>query len=201
MSVKICTSEYMLSTVNGIGPRKRWFPGQPVKEVLLTSSKDGDISRAPDPVIMIDGDTSYLNNTPDPLVLSVHVVRPPREIVAQSPATVLIQEAWTWQVGVDPHAEYPSVMQNGFGGRAQIDRPEVSSKDLQYGKFFLQGDASTAHVDCGILPAGQALHFRYIAAVHTPGVWTVPSEFGDPQWVANAYYTRLRVYARPVGSA
>lgn len=199
MSVKPCTAEYMLSTVNGIAPRKRWFPGQPVKEVRLASTKDGEITRSPDPVTMVTGDVDYFNNTPDDLAVVVHIVRAPRSIVAQNPSTVLIQDAWSWRTGVDPQAEYPSVMQDAFGGRAQIDRPEVSAKDLNFGRLFLFGDASTAAVDCGVLKTGELLHFRYIASVQTPGTFTAPSEF-EPRWEAQANYTNLRIYAGPVGS-
>lgn len=199
MSIKPCTSEYMFSTVNGIAPRKRWFPGQPVKEVMLESTKDGEISRSPDPVTMISGDIDFYNNTPDQLAIQVQVFRAPRSIVAQNPSTVLIQDAWSWRKGSDPRADYPSVMQDGFGGRTQIDRPETSAKDLSFGRLFLDGDSSCVWVDCGVLPVGHLLHFRYIASVQTPGTFTSPSEF-EGRWEAHARYTRLRVHAGPVGS-
>jgi len=198
-SVKPCAGDYMLSTVDGLGPRRRWFPGPPVKEVMLPSTKDGEISRSPDPVTMIEGDLTWYNNSPDALWCHVDVLRAPRSIVAQNPATVVIQDAWTFAKGVDPRAEYPSVSQDGFGGRAQIDRPEVSAKELKFGRFFLDGDSSLATEQCGILLPRQLLHFRYIAAVQTPGTFTTPTEF-EPRYEAHARYTKLRLYAGPVGS-
>lgn len=198
MSVKPCSAEYMLSTVDGIGMRETFYP-RVVKEAFLESTKDGEISRSPDPVTMIDGDLAYFNNSPDAEELFVQIVRAPRSIVAQNPSTVVIQDAWTYAKGLDPQADYPSVMQDGFGGRSQIDRPEVTAKELQFGRLFLDGDSTTAMVHVGELPPYEVLHFRYIAAVQTPGTWITPSEF-EPRWEASARWTRLVFIATPVGS-
>lgn len=198
-SVKPCTGVYMLSTVEGMGMRRHWYSGPPVKEVTLPSTKDGEITRSPDPVTMIEGDLTWFNNTPDDLMVNIQIVRAPRSIVAQNPSTVVIQDAWTWAKGLDPRAEYPSVMQDGFGGRAQINRPETSAKELKFGRYFRDGDKSTAREHIDLLPSRHLLHFRYIAAVHTPGTFTTPTEF-DPRYEAHARYTKLRLYAGPVGS-
>ncbi|MDB2219120.1 DUF7172 family protein [Mycobacteroides abscessus] len=199
MSIKVCTSEYMLSTVNGLDMRRNWFPSI-VAERFLQSKKDGQISRSPDPVTMIDGDLTYFNNTPDPVYITVQVIRAPRSIVAQNPGTVVIHDAWSWAVGTSPTADFPSVIQDSFGGRGQVDRPENAADKLLFGRFFADGDSSQAWVNVGQLDAQQSLHFRYLAAVQTPGVWTTPSEF-EPRWEAQARWTRLLAFAMPIGSA
>ncbi|WP_100522169.1 DUF7172 family protein [Mycobacteroides abscessus] len=199
MSIKVCTSEYMLSTVNGLDMRRNWLPSI-VAERFLQSKKDGQISRSPDPVTMIDGDLTYFNNTPDPVYITVQVIRAPRSIVAQNPGTVVIHDAWSWAVGKSPTADFPSVIQDSFGGRGQVDRPENAADKLLFGRFFADGDSSQAWVNVGQLDAQDSLHFRYLAAVQTPGVWTTPSEF-EPRWEAQARWTRLLAFAMPIGSA
>lgn len=199
MSIKVCTSEYMLSTVNGLDMRRNWFPSI-VAERFLQSKKDGQISRSPDPVTMIDGDLTYYNNTPDPIYIAMQVIRAPRSIVAQNPGTVVIHDAWSWAIGKSPTADFPSVIQDSFGGRGQVDRPENAADKLLYGRYFADGDSSQVWVNVGQLAAEESLHFRYLAAVQTPGVWTSPTEF-EPRWEAQARWTRLLAFAMPVGSA
>ncbi|CAA0078291.1 Uncharacterised protein [Mycolicibacterium vanbaalenii] len=199
MSIKLCVSENMLSTTAGMDMRRNWFP-RIVAEAFLESTKDGEISRAPDPVPMITGDLTYYNNSGAPQNLLVQVLRAPRSVVAQSPATVVIHDAWSFAVGASPSADYPSVIQDTFGGRAQVDRPEVEADKLRYGRLFLDGDASQAFVPIGVLEPKESMHFRYLAAVQTPGTWTTPSEF-EPRWEAYARWSRLLALASPVGSA
>lgn len=200
MSVRICTSEYMLSTVNGVGLRRNWFPGPPVRERFLTSTKDGEISRSPDPVTMIDGDLTWLNSSPDPVVVAMLVGRAPRSIVAQNPSSVVIHDAWSHASGKSPVADYPSVTQDAFGGSAQVNRQSTEAKSLKYGRVFIDGESSQVWVPCGELQPNQVLHFRYVCSVQTPGVWTAPSEF-EPRWEAHALWARLSLFSGPVGSA
>lgn len=198
MSIKVCTIEHMLSTVDGLGMRRTWFP-RVVAERFLGSTKDGEISRAPDAVTMIEGDVTWFNNNPDLQQVAVHVMRAPRSIVAQNPSTVIIHDAWSWATGARPSADYPSTTQDAFGGRAQISRPETAAEDLAFGVLFLDGDSTQAMVPIGEMAPQHSLHFRYRAAVQTPGVWTTPSEF-EPRWEAKANWARLVVLAGPVGS-
>jgi hypothetical protein len=199
MTVKICTIEYMLSTVDGLGMSRNWFP-RVVAEAFLESTKDGPISRAPDPVTMIDGDLSWLNNTKDPLMLHVQIIRAPRSVVVQSPGTVLIHDAWSFAVDKNPTAEYPTVIQDTFGGRLQFDRPSAAAADLNYCRQFYDSDSCSVWVNLGRVEPEESLHFRYLAAVQTPGVWTTPSEF-EPRWEAQARWTRLLAFATPVGQS
>ncbi len=196
MSIKVCSLEFMLSTVNGMGLANNWLP-RLVAESFLESTKDGEISRSPDPVTMIDGDLSWLNNSQDHQQVFVTVLRAPRSVVAQSPATVVIHDAWSWAVGASPSADYPSVIQDTFGGKMQYDRPSVTPEDLQYCRQFYDGDSSQALVNVGRLDPMESLHFRYLAAVQTPGVWTAATEF-EPRWEAHARWARLTAFAVPV---
>lgn len=199
MSIKVCTSEYMLSTVAGLDMSRSWFP-RVVAEAFLESTKDGTISRAPDPVTMIDGDVTWFNNSPDPQIVALQVTRAPRTIVAQNPGTVVIHDAWSAAKGVSPVADYPSVTQDAFGGRAQIDRPEAAAENLLFGRLFLDGDGTQAMVPVGVLPPKHSMHFRYVCSVQTPGTWTSPSEF-ESRIEAHARWTRLVVLASPVGAS
>lgn len=199
MTVKICTSEYMLSTVSGLGMRRNWFP-RIVAEAFLESTKDGEIKRSPDPVTMIDGDLSWTNNSPDPQMVFVQVLRAPRSVVVQSPTTVVIHDAWSFAIGRSPLADFPSVMQDTFGGKLQYDRPSAAAADVKYCRQFYDCEGSQAWVTVGQVDPQESLHFRYLAAVQTPGVWTTPSEF-EPRWEANARWARLLAFALPVGDA
>lgn len=196
-SLKVCTAEYLISDANGIGVRKTFLP-RVVAEQFLESTKDGEIKLSPDPVTMIDGDVTWFNNSPDPQRVAVSVHRAPRMIVAQSPSTIVIHDAWSSQIGRSPQADYPSVIQDTFGGRIQIDRPSVAANDIQFGRFILIGDDSIRWVDIGVVPPKQSFHFRYLAAVQTPGTWTIPGNDSDvvPRWEAYARWTRLTAMAR-----
>ncbi|QBP32694.1 hypothetical protein SEA_CEPENS_30 [Mycobacterium phage Cepens] len=198
MSVRICTSEYMLSTVDGVDMARHWFP-RVVAESFLESKKDGEIKLSPDPVTMIDGDLTWFNATKDPQWVTLQVQRAPRDIVAQSPSTVLIHDAVSIAKGVSPQAEFPSVHQDTFGGRSQLNRGTNAPKDLEYGRLFLSCDTSSSWETIGEVPAGHSIHVRYLAAVQTPGAWIIPSEF-EPRWEAYARWARLIAFAGPVGS-
>lgn len=198
MTVRLCTSEYLLSTRSGLGMRRGWLP-RIVAERYLLATKDGEIKRSPDPVPTILGDLAWTNNEPDSQIVTVKVLRGPRTVVAQNPSTVIIHDAWAHAVGLNPTADYPSVGQDTAGGRLQISRPEVAAKDIPYGRFFYDSDASQTWVPIGELPPGHSVHFRYLAAIQTPGVWTTPSEF-EPKWEAHARWARLLLHAAPVGA-
>lgn len=196
MSVKVCTGNFLLSTVDGLGFRRNWFP-RVLTEAFLESTKDGEIKRAPDPVTMIDGDLTWFNNTDGDQYVVVQIRRAPRSIVAQNPSTVVITDAWTFAVGKSAAADYPSVNQDAFGGRLQIDRPSAAAADLLYARLFMDCDSANSYTHVGVVPAGQQLHFRYLCAVQTPGIWTVPTEF-EPRWEAQARWTRLIAIGSPV---
>lgn len=197
MSVRICTGEHMVSTMSGLGLARSYFP-RIVKEAFLESNKDGEIKRSPDPVTMIDDNVVWFNNTGARQYTVVQVTRAPRSIVAQSPGTVIIHDAWSHRVGVNPTADYPSVRQDSFGGTLQFSRSSTAAADIAYCRQFYDYDSTQSWVDIGVIEVGESLHFRYLAAVHTPGLWTTPTEF-TPRWEAHARYARIKVFAGPVG--
>lgn len=199
MSLKLCTGEYLISDSRGFGLRQNYLP-RVVSEQFLESVKDGEISRAPDPVTMIDGDLTWHNNTDDVQMLFVQEHRAPRTLVSQSPGTVVIHDAHSFAIAKNPQADFPSITQHMTGARLQIDRGSVARDQLLYGRIFMDYDESWAWNDLGEIQPGESVHYRYLAAVQTPGVWTLPSEF-DPRWEAHARWTRLRMYATPRGSS
>lgn len=196
MSLRIQTAEFMLSDSNGLGVRRSWLP-RVVDEQFLQSTKDGAIKLSPDPVTTIQGNMTWYNNTKDPQHIIMHVIRAPRNIIAQNPSTVVITDAWTHQIGPQPIADYPSVTQDTFGGRLQIDRPSVAPADTQYGRYFLYGDGSQVYVPIGVVQPEMSFQFRYIAGIQTPGVWIDPTGDFTPRWEAFAYWTRLVALASP----
>jgi hypothetical protein len=196
MSLKVLTGDYLLSDVNGLGPGRGWFP-RIVAEAFLGSTKDGPLKLSPDPVIMINGDLTWANETKAAQRVWVIVHRAPRTVVVQSPSTVVIHDAWSWRIGKSPTADFPTVTQDTFGGRMQIDRSSTADDFLMFGRYFLDGDDTHVYVDAGKVPAGQSLHFRYLAAVQTPGAFTTPTQF-DPRWEAHARYARLVALASPL---
>ncbi len=103
--------------------------------------------------------------------------------VVREMGRVVTWDAVVVAVGASRRADYASVIQDTFGGRAQVDRPEVEADKLRYGRLFLDGDASQAFVPIGVLEPKESMHFRYLAAVHTPGTWPTPRAFA-PAWDA-----------------
>lgn len=196
--LKVCTAEYMISDSGGLRMRPSFYP-RIVGESYAKSTKDGEVSRAPDAVTMIDTDVTYMNNTPDDQQVAVSVHRGPRAIVTTDPNTILIHDAWSFAVGESPAADFPTIYQDTFGGKLQRNKPEATADKLTYGRYFLSCNDSQTWVSIGIMPPNQALHFRYIASVQTPGVWIVPTEV-DSRYEAYARWVRLRVIASPVGS-
>lgn len=195
MSIKVLTSEAMLSTVNGLGMRQCWGP-RIVCEAFLESTKDGEISRAPDPVEMIHGDMSWFNASGIIQAVGVMVQRAPRSVVSTSPVTVIIQDATSFAVGFHPEADYPSLERDYMGGKVMLDTPETAPEDMLFGRFFLDTDASESWVHVGDVSPGEAIHVRYLCAVQTPGGWVQPSEF-DVRYEAFARWARLQALAWP----
>lgn len=195
--IRPCTSEFLLATADSLALRKTWFP-RVVAEAFLKSTKDGEIKRSPDPVTMISGDLTWYNETPDRQAIVIQVNRAPRSIVAQSPSTVVIHDAWSYDIGASPSAVEPTVVQDAFGGKCQVDRDSVAPDQLIYGRVFYDQDATQSWVNLGLVEPGQAFHFRYLAACQTPGVWTeADSDNFQSRWEADARFTRLVAFAMP----
>lgn len=202
MSLKILTSEYMISDHRGTGIANTWRPRR-LTEAFLESTKDGPIKLSPDPVTMIDGDLTWFNDSRDRVKVAVVINRAPRSVVAQSPGTVIIHDATSFAVGRNPQADYPTVTADAFGGRLQVDRQSVDPNKLRFGRFFFDGDGFQTVQEVGIVRPGESFHFRYMASVQTPGSWVQPGTDVDfeAKWEANARWARLVALGSPVGSA
>jgi hypothetical protein len=201
VSLKIQTSEYLISDSRGLGIADTWRPRK-LTEAFLESTKDGPIKLSPDPVTMIDGDLTWFNNSRDRQRVAIVVNRAPRSVIVQSPSTVVIHDAVSWMIGEEPEADYPSVAMDTFGGRMQIDRSSVDRNAIQFGRFFLDGEGSQTVIDIGLVQPMHSFHFRYIASVQTPGTWVTPGPDADvePRWEAYARWTRLVALGSPMGS-
>ena len=196
--IKPCTAENMIADQRGLRMSKSWYP-RLVSEAFLGSTKDGEIQRAPDPVPMIEGDVPWFNNTGAPQQVFVQVNRAARRIVAMDPVTVVMHDTWSWQVGKAPSAPRPTIAQDSFGGRLQLNKSSTEPKALKYGMLFLDTDTSHAWVPVGVVEHREALHFRFMTSVQTPGTFIAPTE-REPRYEAYARWARLRVFAAPVGS-
>lgn len=197
MSMKLCVGKHLVSNTTGLGMARTWYP-QVIKEAFLGSQKDGDIERSPDPVTMISGDLYVPNNNVGDIFVWVQVHRGPRSIVSTNPVTVVIHDAYSKAVGVNPQAEYPSVGLDQFGGKLQINKASTGSDDLKFGRYFLDCDDTSSDIEIGVIKSGETLQFRYLAAVQTPGVWTEPTGDGpSPIYKAHANWTRLVALAVP----
>lgn len=195
MALRLCAGENLSSTSDGVGLSPTWFP-RIVAQSYVTATKDGTIKRAPDPVPTISGDVVWTNTASVAQNVTVTIRRAPRTVATTSPNTVVIHDAWSWAKGLDATADYPSVSQETLGGGFQTDRPETDPKDIQRGYTYFDFDASQTIIHLGDVGPDHNIHVRYIAAIQTPGTWTVPSEF-EPRWEANARYAWLTVIARP----
>lgn len=201
MSLKLLTSEYMISDHRGTGIADTWRPRR-LTEAFLESTKDGPIKLSPDPVTMIDGDLTWFNDTRDRVLVAVVVNRAPRSVVVQSPGTVVIHDATSFQVGRNPQADFPTVTADSFGGHIKVDRDSVDRNMMKFGRFFFDGDGFQTVVDCGIVRPAESLHFRYMASVQTPATWVSPGtdvNF-EARNEANARWARLVALGSPVGA-
>lgn len=201
MSVKILTSEYMISDSRGTGIANSWRPRR-VAEQFLESTKDGPIKLSPDPVVMIDGHLTWFNDTDDRQRVAVVINRAPRSVVVQSPGTVIIHDAVSHAVGRNPQADYPSVAADAFGGHIKVDRDSVDRNKVRMGRFFFDGDGFQSVRDIGVVRPGESFDVWYQASVQTPSSWVTPGtdvNF-EARNEAKAQWARLVALASPVGS-
>lgn len=193
MSLKLCTAEYMISDSNGLGFSKSWFP-RLVRERFAASTQDGVVDRAPDPIPFIDTDLIWTNTTEEAqhLIMSVH--KASRSIVSSNPNTVVLDDAYAWDVGESPSAPRPSSTRNGNGARVKITRA-TSSAAPAFGRFFRDWPDVVAYEEIGQIDPGDSVHFRYMCLFSTPGEWRAATQ---PRHEAFARWVRLRLWAAPM---
>ncbi len=192
MSLKVCTSEAMLSTDRGLEFTSAWLP-RLVAERFVGSVKDGTVDRAPDPLPFIGADFSWTNTTDLSQHLYVGIHRASRSFVTTNPNAVVIDDAVSWDIGESPSAPRPSTTNlNGIGGKIQMTRP--SNAKVQFGYLFGDRDDYIFNVEVGHVIPGDTLHFRYACLYSTPGTWRVSD---DPRYEAFCRWVRLRCWAAP----
>jgi hypothetical protein len=193
-SLAICTAEWMLSGHTGVDLAPAWFP-RLVAEQFIGSARDGDVDRAPDPLPFIAIDLVWTNSTDTAQHVSVAVHRSSRSIVVSNPNTIALDDATSWDVGVNPKAPRPSATRRGMGGRVQVTRPSNSS--IQFSRLFADRDDGVFYEHVGQVLPDETLQFRYACLYSTPGAWRVGGT-EDPRHEAYARWARVRVFAAPM---
>jgi hypothetical protein len=191
MSIAICSSEMMISGPRGTGFAEAWMP-RIVAERFTTSTKDGNVQRAPDPVIFIDAEMSWTNATGSDQQCWLSTHRAPRTIVATNPNTYALDDAVSFDIAVSPNAPDPYATEDGIGCRASIT--PFALNQINYGRFFRGWDDNVRFQSLGVVPAGQTAHIRYRALYTTPGQWRDPNQAFQ---VVRAYWVRLLLWAAP----
>lgn len=191
MTVKICTAEWMVSDTGRLGLAPGWFP-RLVAERMATSGRDGVVDRAPDPIPFIDAEMTWQNTSGSPQHLYVSVHTASRSLITSNPNTLALDDAVSFDVGVNPRATVPVGVASGVGGRLKTTRGNAA---LQYGRYMTDYEDSVMYVHVGEVPDGQAAQFRYRCLFSTPGEWRAAV---NPRYEAYARWARLRMFASPM---
>lgn len=190
MSQRLCVAEWMVSDSNGTAFSQAWLPTL-VAERMATSGKDGNVDRSPDQVPFIDSEILWTNTDEDPVHTMISIHRAPRSLVTSTPNTLVLDDAWTWDIGQSPSAPTPYGTNSGVGLQVQIRK---SFETQQYTRMFRDFPDSISYQDLGEVPPGQTVHFRYRCLFSTPGTWRAATQ---PLHVAQARWTRLRLWSAP----
>lgn len=192
MSIRVCASAHITSTVDGLSLAPSWHR-RIVSEVFAGSSRDGEVQRAPDPVTFIETSMLWTNTTGTAQVVDVHVIRAPRSIVTSEPNAVVLRDGLSWDVSAEPSALPPALGNIGeAGGRIQFSK---QSWNTQYGRLYVDEDRQTYIAPVGVVDPGRSVHVRYRCALQTPGLWR---EGVQPRHEAFARWVRLRMWAGPL---
>lgn len=192
MSLRICTSEHMISTATGTGLSLAWLP-HVAAERVAQSARDGAVSHAPDPVPLIDTDLTWTNNTGGLVNLHLQLRRASRTIITSNPNTVVLDDALSWDIGTNPNAPLPSVTANGIGSRLKKSPKAFGS--TVYARVFADFDDWTTFEHLGAAGPDETVHIRYQCVLTTPGEWRL----GDrPLHEAHARWARLSLFVAPL---
>ena len=181
----------MLSTPLGTGLADAWMP-RIVTERFVTSTRDGEVARASDPVPFIQAELSWTNSTGVAQRCWLGTHRAPRQIVAANPNAYVLDDAISWDVALSPNAAEPYAAEDGIG--AKIQGTPWSYNQMHYARMFRAWDDSVRHDVIGTVPPGDTVHVRYAALYTTPGQWRTPS---NALQVVRAFWVRLRLWAVP----
>lgn len=190
MSQKLCTAEWIAANQAGVEFTPEWFPSM-VAERMAVSTRDGAVDRAPDQIPFIDTEILWTNTSDSSVHVMVSVQRGSRSVVASSPATLVLDDAWTFDVGTSPAALTPYATQAGVGARFKDRR--TTDPDI-FNRVFRDFPDFLSYVEVGEVRAGESVQFRYRCLFSTPGEWkSVPS----PRYEASARWARLRMFTSP----
>lgn len=194
MSLKICTTEMMLSDQRGTGLAQAWLP-RIAAERFATASADGQVGHAPDPVPIIDTDLIWTNSAGAWQNLHLIVHRAPRSIVSGNANTVVVDDAISWDIGMSPNAPLPTAYSDGIGARAKTTPTLLGSQYHYYTRLFNDFDDWTSIEALGPIAAGETLQVRYQCVVSTPGEWRTG---GRALQEVHSRWVRLQVMAAPL---
>src|SRR5690606_19455661 len=127
----------------------------------------------------------------DPVHAMVSIHRAPRSLVTSTPNTLVLDDAWTWDIGVSPNAPTPYGTNSGVGIQIQVRK---SFESQQYCRMFRDFPDSVSYQDLGAVDPGETVHFRYRCLFSTPGVWRTPVQ---PLHTAAARWARTRLWTAP----
>lgn len=190
MSLRICTAEFMVSESSGTGFSNAWTPSL-VAESLIASGKDGAVDRSPDQVPFIDGEMLWTNASDDTVYAMASVGKAARSITTSTPNLLVLDDAYSWDIGISPAAATPYGANNGSGERVQNSPTTIAVGYLRYFRDF--PDAVT-YMSLGAVDPGESVHFRYRCLFSTPGNWRAAVQ---PLFLAYARYARLRLWVSP----
>lgn len=190
MSLRICTAEFMVSESSGTGFSNAWIPNL-VAESMVTSGKDGTVDRSPDQVPFIDGEMIWTNSYDDPVYAMASVGKAPRSITTSTPNTLVLDDAYSWDIGISPSAPTPFGANNGSGERIQNSPTTIP---VGYLRYFRDFPDAVNYVSLGTADPGESVHFRYRCLFSTPGNWRAAVQ---PLFLAYARYARLRLWVSP----
>lgn len=190
MSLKVCTAEFMISDSTGTGFAQTWLPTM-VSERMAVSGRDGPVDRAPDQVPFIDSEILWTNTGDETVHTMMSVHRASRSLVSSSPNTLVLDDAWTFDIGESPSAPLPFGTSNGVGARVKTRR---SYQPLIFTRIFRDFPDWISYVHLGAVDPGDSLHFRYRCLFSTPGEWRTPVQ---PRHEAAARWARLRLFTAP----
>lgn len=190
MSLRVCVAEFMISDSTGTGFARSWLPTM-VAERMAVSGRDGEVDRAPDQIPFIDTEILWTNTTDETVHVMVSVHRASRFLLTSSPNTLVLDDAWTYDVGLSPSAPAPSGTSNGVGTRVKTRR---SYQSLVFSRLFRDYPDWISYVEVGACEPGETVHFRYRCLYSTPGEWRTAVQ---PRHEANARWARLRMFTAP----
>lgn len=192
MSLRICTSEWMISDLNGVDFAEAWLPRVAAVR-FATSSKDGQIQNSPDPVPLIDTDLIWTNSTGAWQNCHLGIHRAPRSVITSNPNTVVLDDAWSFDIGVSPQAALPSAVGSGIGARIKTTPSQLNQ--TIYSRLFNDWDDWISMHQLGAVADGETVHVRYQCLLTTPGEWRGGT---SPLYQALARWVRLRLFCAPL---